>query len=207
MHRLAIGVEVEDLHPLATHITIEDNVEPVFFLMIPRPPRSTRRYTLFPYTTLFRSAIASPPCTPTSRTCCVPPATSRPRWTRSEEHTSELQSRNDNSYAVFCWKKKKTEGRVTRSEKNLSFAEAQHCNILFFFFIDAATTEIYTSLHTLSLHDALPISTIRISTPSSRPPKYPATAPYVTPITRSEEHTSELQSRNDISYAVFCLKK
>src|SRR6059058_267577 len=29
-----------------------------FFLMIRRPPRSTRRYTLFPYTTLFRSGVA-----------------------------------------------------------------------------------------------------------------------------------------------------
>src|SRR3546814_19132708 len=31
-----------------------------FFLMIRRPPRSTRTYTLFPYTTLFRSPIAGP---------------------------------------------------------------------------------------------------------------------------------------------------
>src|SRR3546814_824061 len=31
-----------------------------FFLMIPRPPRSTRTYTLFPYTTLFRSAVVAP---------------------------------------------------------------------------------------------------------------------------------------------------
>src|SRR6266545_5230033 len=54
-----------------------------FFLMIRRPPRST----LFPYTTLFRPTRA------TSRRCG---ATSwRHRWpgsSRSEEHTSELQS-------------------------------------------------------------------------------------------------------------------
>src|SRR3546814_12899632 len=31
----------------------------MFFLMIRRPPRSTRTDTLFPYTTLFRSAVAS----------------------------------------------------------------------------------------------------------------------------------------------------
>ena len=47
---------------------------------------------------------------------------------RSEEHTSELQSQDGISYAVFCLKK-------------------------IFFFNDTATTEIYT----LSLHDALPI--------------------------------------------------
>src|SRR5258707_13618565 len=55
-----------------------------FFLMIRRPPRST----LFPYTTLFRSAIAWRAWSPsTSPPCC------RSRNRRSEEHTSELQSR------------------------------------------------------------------------------------------------------------------
>src|SRR3546814_19480005 len=33
---------------------------PMFFMMIRRPPRSTRTHTLFPYTTLFRSAAARP---------------------------------------------------------------------------------------------------------------------------------------------------
>src|SRR3546814_12047982 len=33
-----------------------------FFLMIRRPPRSTRTDTLFPYTTLFRSVFQAPPC-------------------------------------------------------------------------------------------------------------------------------------------------
>src|ERR1044071_10314141 len=68
----------------------------LFFLMIRRPPRST----LFPYTTLFRSQSpqflfslldSAPVCV---RFSC-----------RSEEHTSELQSRVDISYAVFCLKK------------------------------------------------------------------------------------------------------
>ena len=54
-------------------------------------------------------------------------------FARSEEHTSELQSQPTISYAVFCLKK------------------------VFFFFNDTATTEIYTSGNTLSLHDALPI--------------------------------------------------
>src|SRR5213592_5081564 len=74
-----------------------------FFLVIRPPPRSTQRSTLFPYTTLFRSSRGLP----------VPVAPRRGpsrfwRARRSEEHTSELQSRYVISYAVFCLKKKKT---------------------------------------------------------------------------------------------------
>src|ERR1044071_9061490 len=72
--------------------------------------------------------------------------------------------------------------------------------IIVFFFNDTATTEIYT----LSLHDALPICSAAniLGTALHRAT---ASRPDVPP--RSEEHTSELQSRVDISYAVFCLKK
>src|SRR2546422_6093299 len=67
-----------------------------FFLMIRRPPRST----LFPYTTLFRSpkrsCSSSPflrrPAAPRERPCRSPPPKQSGRK-RSEEHTSELQSR------------------------------------------------------------------------------------------------------------------
>src|SRR5215510_16095854 len=76
-----------------------------FFLMIRRPPRST----LFPYTTLFRSR---------SR-----PSRHRPRWmmsrrcrTRSEEHTSELQSRGHLVCRLLLEKKKKT--IITEKKKN-----------------------------------------------------------------------------------------
>src|SRR5258707_12285423 len=56
-----------------------------FFLMIRRPPRST----LFPYTTLFRSDSCAQ-----TRSCRTLPGTEEPwRIVRSEEHTSELQSR------------------------------------------------------------------------------------------------------------------
>src|SRR3546814_5510157 len=76
-----------------------------FFLMIRRPPRSTRTDTLFPYTTLFRS----PWLPPASRTS--PRIAAGQRYSsftcRSEEHTSELQSLMRISYAVFCLKKKK----------------------------------------------------------------------------------------------------
>src|SRR3546814_3208797 len=93
-----------------------------FFLMIRRPPRSTRTDTLFPYTTLFRSAClahapgrlrpigrrraspqtGSPHAVRRGFETAAPPA----RSPRSEEHTSELQSLMRISYAVFCLNKK-----------------------------------------------------------------------------------------------------
>src|SRR3989442_14448588 len=70
-----------------------------FFLMIRRPPRST----LFPYTTLFRSPDGRPAIRASRPDACAsrrPPSSSRGldahasgREARSEEHTSELQSR------------------------------------------------------------------------------------------------------------------
>src|SRR3546814_6744564 len=76
----------------------------VLFLMIRRPPRSTRTDTLFPYTTLFRSAEfrrhGQLLCRFRTRR-----GSQKPRR-RSEEHTSELQSLMRISYAVFCMKKK-----------------------------------------------------------------------------------------------------
>src|SRR3546814_4178473 len=90
----------------------------VFFLMIRRPPRSTRTDTLFPYTTLFRSDPgriglhlehrAAQEGFPLRRV--VRDRLDRRTGTadlRSEEHTSELQSLMRISYAVFCLKKKK----------------------------------------------------------------------------------------------------
>src|SRR3546814_2134745 len=84
-----------------------------FFLMIRRPPRSTRTDTLFPYTTLFRSRSSTfipsrvePPGLAT-RSASVAGLSSDRAARRSEEHTSELQSLMRISYAVFCLKKKK----------------------------------------------------------------------------------------------------
>src|SRR3546814_2452364 len=87
--------------------------------MIRRHPRSTRTDTLFPYTTLFRSAVA------VAHHCeRAPPYDSKASWTgskprpraaasaarcaimRTEDHTSELQTLMRISYAVFCLKKK-----------------------------------------------------------------------------------------------------
>src|SRR3546814_5114195 len=97
-----------------------------FFLMVRRPPRSTRTDTRFPYTPLFRSHVPGPG-TPGPRRSSPPgedrresrcrgsrPGARRParcrrsaaRSVRSEEHTSELQSLMRISYAVLCLKKK-----------------------------------------------------------------------------------------------------
>src|SRR3546814_1990088 len=79
--------------------------------MIRRPPRSTRTDTLFPYTTLFRSAAHPRDALLQDRPLReLPPAPIlEPRVKlRSEEHTSELQSLMRISYAVFCLKKKKS---------------------------------------------------------------------------------------------------
>src|SRR3546814_2211233 len=87
--------------------------------MIRRPPRSTRTDTLFPYTTLFRSAVIIPKAQSeiiaellaiSAADLIVRAAALRDEGhgsiQRSEEHTSELQSLMRISYAVFCLKKK-----------------------------------------------------------------------------------------------------
>src|SRR6266581_2393561 len=176
-----------------------------FFLMIRRPPRST----LFPYTTLFRS--------PASRCQNAEPAASI--WTertsgRSEEHTSELQSPVHLVCRLLLEKKKRnscvpldTTDRErttvrqppfqrTSAVSSQLFAITVCCaspafrgQRFHFFFNDTATTEIYT----LSLHDALPISHARSPGLVSAPPGA-STATRAWKRSRSEEHTSELQS-------------
>src|SRR3546814_6020483 len=88
--------------------------------MIRRPPRSTRTDTLFPYTTLFRSALIGDTAgflnvprikgTHTAMKSGMMAAEAAfaavaAGRDRSEEHTSELQSLMRISYAVFCLKK------------------------------------------------------------------------------------------------------
>src|SRR2546427_6210502 len=73
-----------------------------FFLMIRRPPRST----LFPYTTLFRSHCRL--SHPRARSGLPRPGASRGLFgTRSEEHTSELQSQSNLVCRLLLEKKKK----------------------------------------------------------------------------------------------------
>src|SRR3546814_4787797 len=85
-----------------------------FFLMIRRPPRSTRTDTLFPYTTLFRS-ISDDWFFSAGGFYREDDGVRDTQFpaNRSEEHTSELQSLMRISYAVFCLKKKKTHSTHT----------------------------------------------------------------------------------------------
>src|SRR3546814_5749652 len=121
----------------------------IFFLMKRRPPRSTRTDTLFPYATLFRSTelytqelshflrpktrldqggpqyIHMPHLAPTTRlsfTIQMQLGAWHGQYaSRSEEHTSELQSLMRNSYAVFCLKKK-----ILRLQKNNTTLNSIH---------------------------------------------------------------------------------
>src|SRR3712207_8077606 len=99
-----------------------------FFLMIRRPPRST----LFPYTTLFRSPHPRP--APAARGRGLHPHSAAPRahlpapaapgrGTRSEEHTSELQSRQYLVCRLLLEKKKKTITKHTSSREKKSRLE------------------------------------------------------------------------------------
>src|SRR5438034_8260326 len=75
-----------------------------------------------------------------------------------------------------------------------------HLSFLFFFFFnDTATTEIYT----LSLHDALPIS---LRAPPESCSRGRGTG-RCSPASRSEEHTSELQSHSDLVCRLLLEKK
>src|SRR3546814_9661577 len=115
--------------------------------MTRRQPRSTRTDTLFPYTTLFRSAEAlSDP-----GILRFVPAIDRPphplgemvpfvgcrgltgagrlmrfRPRSSEEHTSELQSLLRLSYAVFCLKKKRTQHNPHHKQQRLKQQTTNH---------------------------------------------------------------------------------
>src|SRR6184192_938762 len=191
------------------------NFRGFFFLMIRRPPRSTRRLTLFPYTTLFRSSQQRD-----HREHRQQPAPEEQLLGRSEEHTSELQSPIDISYAVFCLKKKKR-GRhergarrrrrhpgawmLTSFARSPSFFSWLSClYAVFFFFLMMRRPPRSTRRLTLFPYTTLFRSmeqVVKISRRMGQAIYFGLIHP------RSEEHTSELQSPIDISYAVFCLKK
>src|SRR3546814_12243680 len=95
------------------------------YIMLRPPPRSTLTYTLFPYTTLFRSGNCRRPgdggatggggdVLLSIEQAVVEYRGKPPPVARSEEHTSELQSLMRISYAVFCLKKKKHNKEQTK---------------------------------------------------------------------------------------------
>src|SRR3712207_7883289 len=105
-----------------------------FFLMIRRPPRST----LFPYTTLFRSTCRrAPACPPqcargrgvrrpagaAARRARRPPVGDRAGGSRSEEHTSELQSRQYLVCRLLLEKKKKETMKIYHNQIQILYSE------------------------------------------------------------------------------------
>src|ERR1035437_3947628 len=140
-----------------------------------------------------------------------------------DRKSTRLNSSHANiSYAVFCLKKKKMKlggdygadyetmvpCHTLLALRHAGLSGSPHKkagyfsmpSIHFFFFNDTATTEIYT----LSLHDALPIYTPNNNRDSQKIPSYVTTK---TPRHRSEEHTSELQSRQYLVCRLLLEKK
>src|SRR3982750_186857 len=182
-----------------------------FFLMIRRPPRST----LFPYTTLFRS-----PDVRELHHADRDLLGGVVGGGRSEEHTSELQSRSDLVCRLLLEKKerKNTPSQITsRSPPSQEPARrrgadptppaqdtprARRAPRLLFFFNDTATTEIYT----LSLHDALPISVRHARAQQALDGTHEHDR-HDEVRERSEEHTSELQSPDHLVCRLLLEKK
>src|ERR1039457_7416360 len=91
----------------------------VFFLMIRRPPRST----LFPYTTLFRSGKLR------MRPLWIQQEVAHyPALTRSEEHTSELQSPCNLVCRLLLENKKKRNDQRARGAATMLRTSITHCN-------------------------------------------------------------------------------
>src|SRR2546427_478175 len=210
-----------------------------FFLMIRRPPRST----LFPYTTLFRSApmaMARPAnCQATRVRTRISSGQGRasmasvmpdsvPSMGVDRKSTRLNSSHSQISYAVFCLKKKKTRDSGhdvvpppyhTTLTHALVFSITRFASLLFFFFNDTATTEIYT----LSLHDALPICANGHGAARELPGHQGQDQDQQRPGQgqhgigdarqravdgrRSEEHTSELQSQSNLVCRLLLEKK
>src|ERR1039457_541712 len=150
----------------------------------------------------------------------------RPLASRSEEHTSE-PSHLVISYAVFCLKKKTTilylagesDSAIVRAwaasagavraqcaagqvcVKSMRAGDKQTMKTRAVFFNDTATTEIYT----LSLHDALPISS---TVGGERVANLDTGKTAKAAVSRVDRKSTRLNSSDlVISYAVFCLKK
>src|SRR6266496_233092 len=170
--------------------------------MLRRPPRST----LFPYTTLFRSI---------PQVIMWDPVT-HPDWNtigdRSEEHTSELQSRRDLVCRLLLEKKNKnktlcllfmpgrpkgaTNKRHTKNWRNF----ATSC----FFFIMIRRTPRSTLFPYTTLFRSC---NCRVAGPGQRPGRRVALAARSRSRTQDRKSTRLNSSHVEISYAVFCLKK
>src|SRR5690349_5099190 len=184
--------------------------------MIRRPPRST----LFPYTTLFRSnssrtsEAALWPSTYISPLSNSTPCIRKDRISSKSLMRLSIDRKSGSagmprpiSYAVFCLKKKKKKKKkinVYDDTTHTQYILIFHTLIIFyfllislflffFFFNDTATTEIYT----LSLHDALPISS-RTSEAALWPSTYISPLSNSTPCIRKDRISSKSLMRLSI---------
>src|SRR3546814_3843386 len=145
--------------------------------MIRRPPRSTRTDTLFPYTTLFRSSVASPAPTwpePVAPDAAPPPASVPFHPARKEP-------------VIFCAAPEAPDAALRPAACAPVLATLPKPAIAPLAPPPAAAEPAWNA------DLALPAAEVAARAPA--------------PASRSEEHTSELQSLMRISYAVFCLKK
>src|SRR3546814_4188893 len=156
-----------------------------FFLMIRRPPISTRTDTLFPYTTLFRSLPVG-----NGHQRSQPGENGPRRSVRDHPAAPEGEAPRLRCRALLqvlkpppmsAPHKTETAAPVPAGMKELTFMGFMEVNGPLWGRID---------------DDGLPVIGFRVEARHCNPMQ-----------TRSEEHTSELQSLMRISYAVFCLKK
>src|SRR5712664_3503230 len=192
----------------------------LFFLMIPPPPRST----LFPYTTLFRSRAGAERRSPlpSRRCCCGCPCDGR-RSAGDRKSTRLNSSHDQNSYAVFCWKKK-TSALFQLRPANSSEDFYKELQLLVTNNDSQASAKAQLVSLTMSLKKVFFFLMIR------RPPRS-TLFPYTTLFrsrsrrgcrprrclsrrdgalpwrSRSEEHTSELQSRSELVCRLLLAKK
>src|SRR3546814_10822325 len=152
----------------------------VFFLMIRRPPRSTRTDTLFPYTTLFRS--------------CLPEIAER-RIAGAEIVEAEPDSERDELVEQLCC-------AAAVAQKNafghLDFEPLRRESAL-----RECRDDDGGEIGVGKLFGRDVDRDLQVRGPAHRFGAGGAQHPFA----RSDEHTSELQSLMRISYAVFCLKK
>src|SRR6185312_12373542 len=171
--------------------------------MIRRPPRST----LFPYTTLFRSRRVARPGSRQPVLACA----AADRRAGDRKSTRLNSSHDQTSYAVFCLKKKNRDDTAARPIgpsafgarcRPLSSPEIPLIRLCIFFLLirrpPRSTLFPYTTLFRSSRVDGRPRRRRR-GRQGRRPP---STSPW-----RSEEHTSELQSRSDLVCRLLLEKK
>src|SRR5450432_1096281 len=173
----------------------------LFFLMIRRPPRST----LFPYTTLFRSP--HPRARRRARARRLRHRSFLARL-RSEEHTSELQSRSDLVCRLLLEKKKKI---VSDYVGRIGFVVDPGVGIgigccifyvdLFFFLMIRRPPRSTLFPYTTLFRSPHPLHQ------GHRQQRVPTEREEVVVAPRSEEHTSELQSRSDLVCRLLLEKK